>query len=80
MMNLPRLLLVDDDVELIAGDDLAWSTCIGATFKLGPQEINDVDLPYVDLYAPKWGLPGGQSIGSSSFTATELSFAIRAIF
>ena len=66
-----------------ASDDLAWSTGIGATFKLGPQVMNDVELRYVDLGGPKWGLPGGQSIGASgpgSFTATELSFAIRVMF
>jgi len=66
-----------------ASDDLAWSTGIGATFKLGPQVMNDVEIRYVDLGAPNWGLPNGQNIAASgpgSFTATEISFAIRVMF
>ena len=66
-----------------ASEDLAWSTGFGATFKLGPQVMNDVEIRYVDLGKADWGLPAGQNIltkGIGHFSATEISFAIRVMF
>ena len=66
-----------------ASDDLAWSVGTGATFKLGPQVMNDVEIRYVDLGKADWGLPGGQNVatkGIGDFSATEVSFAIRVMF
>ena len=64
-------------------EDLAWSGGFGATFKLGPQVMNDVEIRYVDLGKADWGLPAGQNIvtkGIGDFAATEISFAIRVMF
>lgn len=65
-------------------DDLAWTVGAGATFKLGPDVMNDVELRYVDLGKVNWGLPAGQNIetgsGPGHFTATEVVFSIRYMF
>lgn len=64
-------------------DDLAWSVGAGATFKLGPVVMNDIEFRYVDLGKVDWGLPAGQNItasGPGAFGATEISFALRAMF
>ncbi|MGE4279268.1 MAG: outer membrane protein [Magnetospirillum sp.] len=64
-------------------DDLAWSVGAGATFKLGPDVMNDVEIRYVDLGKVDWGLPAGQNIQTNAmgdYTATEISFAIRYMF
>ena len=64
-------------------DDLAWSAGGGATFRLGPDVMNDVELRYVDLGKADWGMPAAQDIHSGSpghFTATELVFSIRYMF
>lgn len=66
-----------------ATDDLAWSAGAGATFKLGPDVMNDVELRYVDLGKVNWGLPAGQNVeasGLGKFTATEVVFSIRYMF
>ena len=66
-----------------ASDDLAWSAGVGATFKLGPQVMNDVEIRYVDLGKADWGLPAARNIaanGIGDFSATEVSFAIRVMF
>ncbi len=66
-----------------ASNDLAWSGGVGATFKLGPQVMNDVEIRYVDLGKADWGLPAGRNIatgGIGDFSATEISFAIRVMF
>lgn len=66
-----------------SSDDLAWSVGAGATFKLGPDVMNDVELRYVDLGRVDWGLPAGQDIqvdGLGHFGATELVFSIRYMF
>ena len=64
-------------------NDLAWSAGIGASFKLGPQMMNDVELRYVDLGAPDWGLPASQNISTSSpggFSSVDLVFTLRYMF
>lgn len=64
-------------------DDLAWSVGAGATFKLGPDVMNDVELRYVDLGKVDWGLPAGQNVeasGLGKFSATEVVFSIRYMF
>ncbi len=64
-------------------NDVAWSGGVGASFKLGPRVMNDVEIRYVDLGKANWGLPGSQNIsvnGLGNFTATEISFAIRVMF
>lgn len=66
-----------------ASDDLAWSVGAGATFKLGPDVMNDVELRYVDLGKADWGLPSAQNIqanGTGRFSATELIFDLRYMF
>jgi len=66
-----------------ATDDLAWSVGVGATFKLGPQVMNDLELRWVNLGKADWGLPAGAGIqdsGVNGFTATEISFSIRYMF
>jgi len=66
-----------------ASEELAWSGGFGATFKLGPQVMNDVEIRYVDLGKANWGLPSKQNIstnGIGDFAATEISFAIRVMF
>lgn len=66
-----------------SSDDLAWSVGAGATFKLGPDVMNDVELRYVDLGKADWGLPAGQDVGVSGpghFSATEVIFSIRYMF
>ncbi|MGB0672110.1 MAG: outer membrane protein, partial [Rhodospirillales bacterium] len=40
-----------------ASQALAWSAGIGASFKLGPQVMNDVELRYVDLGSLDWDRP-----------------------
>lgn len=48
-------------------------------FKLGPDVMNDIELRYVDLGAPNWGLPGGQDIGTGSpggFASVDLTFTL----
>lgn len=64
-------------------DDLAWSVGAGATFKLGPDVMNDVELRYVDLGRTNWGLPAGQNLetsGPGHFSATEVIFSLRYMF
>jgi opacity protein-like surface antigen len=66
-----------------ATGDLAWSTGVGATFKLGPQVMNDVEIRYVNLGKADWGLPAAANIaanGIGSLSATEVNFAIRVMF
>lgn len=63
-----------------ATTDLAWSAGLGASFKLGPNVINDVELRWVDLGRASWQLPGDANIEDDSFAAAELSFAIRIMF
>ena len=66
-----------------ASDGLAWSAGVGASFKLGPQVMNDVELRYVDLGPATWGLPAGHTLsanGLGDFSATEVNFAIRVMF
>ncbi|MBX9633870.1 MAG: outer membrane beta-barrel protein [Magnetospirillum sp.] len=66
-----------------ATDDLAWSVGAGATFKLGPDVMNDIELRYVDLGKVNWGLPAGQSVetsGPGRFGATEMVFSLRYMF
>lgn len=66
-----------------SSDDLAWSVGAGATFQLGPDVMNDVELRYVDLGKVDWGLPAGQDIHTGSpghFSATEVIFSIRYMF
>jgi len=66
-----------------ASDDLAWSGGVGASFKLGPKVMNDVEIRYVDLGKANWGMPANRNIvanGLGDFAATEISFAIRMIF
>lgn len=63
--------------------DLAYSFGIGATFKLGPRVMNDLELRWVNLGKADWGLPAGvnlQDSGVNGFTATEISFSIRYMF
>lgn len=64
-------------------DDLAWSVGGGATFQLGPDVMNDVELRYVDLGKADWGLPAGRNLQADSpghFSATEVVFSIRYMF
>lgn len=64
-------------------DDVAWSGGVGATFKLGPKVMNDVEIRYVDLGKANWGMPAGRNIatnGLGGFAATEVNFAIRVMF
>jgi opacity protein-like surface antigen len=64
-------------------DDLAWSAGVGASFKLGPQMMNDIELRYVDLGATDWGLPAARDIGTSGlggFSSVELIFSLRYVF
>lgn len=64
-------------------DDLAWSVGGGASFKLGPQIMNDVELRWVDLGRVNWGLPASANIenkGLNRFSAVEVSFSIRYMF
>jgi opacity protein-like surface antigen len=66
-----------------ATDDLAWTVGAGATFKLGPDVMNDVELRYVDLGKVNWGLPASQNVeanGFGKFSATEVVFSIRYMF
>ncbi len=59
---------------------LAWSAGIGASFRLGPNIMNDVELRWVDLGKAAWQLPGDADIRDDSLAAAELSFAIRIMF
>jgi opacity protein-like surface antigen len=64
-------------------DDLAWTVGAGATFKLGPDVMNDVELRYVDLGTVNWGLPAASNVetsGPGHFSATEVVFSIRYMF
>lgn len=66
-----------------SSDDLAWSVGAGATFQLGPDVMNDVEVRYVDLGKADWGLPGGRNLQADSpghFNATEVIFSIRYMF
>jgi opacity protein-like surface antigen len=66
-----------------ATNALAWSLGIGASMKLGPQVMNDIELRWVGLGKLDWGLPSGVGIeatGVDAFTAVELNFAIRFVF
>jgi len=66
-----------------ASDDLAWSGGVGASFKLGPKVMNDVEIRYVDLGRANWGMPASRNIaanGMGDFAAMEVSFAIRMMF
>lgn len=63
--------------------DFAYSFGVGATFKLGPRVMNDLELRWVNLGKADWGLPAGsriQASGVTGFTATEISFSIRYMF
>jgi opacity protein-like surface antigen len=64
-------------------DDVAWTVGTGATFKLGPDVMNDVELRYVDLGKVNWGLPAAGNVETSGighFSATEVVFSIRYMF
>lgn len=64
-------------------NNLAWTAGIGATFKLGPRVMNDIELRWVDLGKAKWGVPvpgGLQTSATNGFTAAELSFSLRYLF
>lgn len=66
-----------------ATDSLAWSAGVGATFKLGPQVMNDIELRYVDLGTVDWGMPESRDLRADSpggFSATELVFSLRYMF
>jgi opacity protein-like surface antigen len=64
-------------------DSLAWTAGVGATFWLGPQVMNDVELRYVDLGSVDWGMDPARNLSADSFgslTATELVFSLRYMF
>ena len=66
-----------------ASDDLAWSVGAGATFKLGPDVMNDIELRYVDLGKVDWGMPASRNVetkGIGDFSATEVVFSLRYMF
>lgn len=63
-----------------ASDALAWSLGVGATLKMGPNMMNDIELRYVDLGAPDWGLSATQNIKADRLSATEVVFALRFMF
>ncbi|MBR9970568.1 outer membrane protein [Magnetospirillum sulfuroxidans] len=65
-----------------SNDDLAWSVGAGATFKLGPDVMNDIELRYVDLGKVNWGLPAEniEANGFGAFSATEVVFSLRYMF
>ena len=66
-----------------ANNDLAWSPGFGATFKLGPQVMNDVEIRYVSLGAANWGLPAPNNLTTPALgglSATDINFAIRVMF
>ncbi|GAB3131231.1 hypothetical protein GCM10027256_37250 [Novispirillum itersonii subsp. nipponicum] len=66
-----------------ATDSLAWSAGVGASFKLGPQVMNDIELRYVDLGKADWGMPASRNLlsdGFGGFSATELVFSLRYMF
>jgi opacity protein-like surface antigen len=64
-------------------DSLAWTAGVGATFKLGPQVMNDIELRYVDMGSIDWGLDPARNVAAEDFgslTATELMFSLRYMF
>ena len=64
-------------------DSLAWSAGVGASFKLGPQVMNDIELRYVDLGSADWGLAPERTLNVDSpggLSATELVFSLRYMF
>lgn len=66
-----------------ATDDLAWTVGAGATFKLGPDVMNDVEVRYVDLGKVNWGMPADHNVeasGLGKFSATEVVFSLRYMF
>ncbi|SIS67768.1 outer membrane protein [Insolitispirillum peregrinum] len=66
-----------------AEDSVAWTVGAGATFKLGPQVMNDIEIRYVDLGSVDWGLPADRNVsvsGPGGLSATELVFSLRYMF
>lgn len=64
-------------------DSLAWTAGVGATFKLGPQVMNDVELRYVDLGSVDWGIDPARNLSANdvgALSATEVIFSLRYMF
>lgn len=61
-------------------DSLAWSLGVGATMKLGPNVMNDIEFRYVDEGKADWGMPASRNIDAGRFSAAEVVFAIRFMF
>ena len=64
-------------------DTPAWSVGAGATFKLGPRVMNDVELRYVDSGKMDWGMASGHDVQSRAvggLASTEVVFSLRYMF
>jgi opacity protein-like surface antigen len=55
----------------------AWSLGTGASFYLGNNVVNDIELRYVDLGKAQWGITGAPDLETRSLRGAELIFALR---
>lgn len=55
----------------------AWSLGTGASFYLGNNVVNDIELRYVDLGKADWGIANAPNLTSSSLRGAEVIFSLR---
>lgn len=55
----------------------AWSLGTGASFYLGNNVVNDIELRYVDLGKADWGIASAPNLKNNSLRGAELIFSLR---